>query len=112
MSQLTKKIRSRIKEHSLSEYPSECCGIIVARDKKIDVIKCKNIAFDKSNFFEIGPVDYLRASKRGKIKAYYHSHIGDSINFSGADKEISQSHKLPLIMYSIKENKFSEYSPI
>jgi proteasome lid subunit RPN8/RPN11 len=110
MDLLTTKVKSKIKEHSLSEFPDECCGLIVLdQDNSIDSMKCKNIANNKSSFFEIDPLDYLKVSEKGDIKAYYHSHTSDNHSFSGADKAISQSSNLPLIMYSVKINKFSEY---
>ena len=109
MSLLNKYTRKKIKEHSLSEYPNECCGFLIEKDNDVDVIECENIAFDKKKLFEISAEDYLRSSKKGKIKAYYHSHTEDNFELSGADKAISISHKMPLIMYSIKKNNFTEY---
>ena len=109
MNLLTKKIKSQIRKHSLSEFPEECCGIIIRKDKLIDSIECENIANDKGEFFEISPRDYLKASRQGEIEAYYHSHTSDNDIFSGVDKAISESNNLPLIMYSVKKNKFSKY---
>ncbi|MAF24954.1 hypothetical protein CL634_05200 [bacterium] len=110
MKYLLDHIKKEIKLHSLEEDPNECCGLILEIDKDLRIMKCKNISKDKLNNFEIGPHDYLRGEKRGKIKAYYHSHPNDEIGtFSDIDKKVSLGHGIPLIMYSIKNNKFFEY---
>lgn len=109
MSLLNNEIKLKIKEHALAKSPNECCGIIIKKNKNIDVVKCKNIAYNKRKLFEISAQDYLKASKMGSVEGYYHSHTEDNFNLSGADKAVRTSHKIPLIMYSITENKFIEY---
>lgn len=94
-----------IERHALEEFPNECCGLLV-NDR---IIKCNNIAKDKDKFFEIDPKDYLRATKEGLIKAYYHSHTEDNEEFSAIDKAISLSHQIPLIMFFVKNKEFKIY---
>ena len=110
MSLLNNSIKSNIKEHSLEDYPNECCGILAQNKDETVVVRCENIADNKKEFFEISPHDYLKASKIGRVKAYYHSHTGKNFSLSGADKAISISQRLPLIMYSIIRDNFVEYT--
>ncbi len=106
---LNNKLQSDIKDHAMREYPNECCGLVIEEGNKLKAIKCQNISYNKEELFEISAIDYLCASKLGKIKAYYHSHPGESIDFSGADKQVSDTNGLPLIMYSIKLNEFKTH---
>ena len=98
-----------IKGHSLREFPNECCGLILAHDGDAKSFECKNASSNKRSNFSIDPKDYLEAQKRGEIIAYYHSHTNQNENFSEMDKLFSDSNKLPLILYSFKNNKFSIY---
>jgi|10_taG_2_1085330.scaffolds.fasta_scaffold00617_3 proteasome lid subunit RPN8/RPN11 len=112
INKLSKKIKKNIKRHSLETFPNECCGIISLVNGKHQLIKCENVARDRQNNFQISARDYLKASRQGGVKAYYHSHTDDSKGgFSEMDKKNSQGHKLPLLMYSTKEHKLFEYIP-
>ena len=106
---LSKKIKKNIKRHSLVEYPNECCGIII--DQEPDTLEADNVAPNKKNNFEIDARTYLKALKLGKIVAYYHSHTNENEDFSEADKTISKSHSLPIVMFFLKKNQFSIYKP-
>lgn len=108
---LSSKIKEFIRDHARESNPMECCGLIVEKiDKSIIPIKCENDALDKINFFRISCLDYLRASREGKIKASYHSHV-EYNQFSELDKRTSRGLKLTFILYVISENAFLEYDP-
>lgn len=109
---LTKKIKKYIKQHSLDEYPNECCGIIVQKTKEDTPCahRAKNIATNKRKNFEIDAKTYLKASSEGKITGYYHSHPNENKAFSVMDKAVSAAHGLPLVMYFLKQNKFFIYN--
>jgi proteasome lid subunit RPN8/RPN11 len=112
MIKLNKNIKKDIRAHSAEEYPNECCGLIIENEMKERLsYRCQNISPEKDKHFEIDARSYLKASKIGEIKAYYHSHPGDNNDFSGADKAVSKAHELPLIMYFLKENEFFVYEP-
>ena len=100
---------SDIKSHSLREFPNECCGLILSHEGNAKSFECKNISDNKRSNFSIDPKDYLEAQKQGEVVAYYHSHTNQNENFSDMDKLFSDSSKLPLILYSFKNNKFSIY---
>ena len=112
MELLNKNIETEIKRHSLEESPNECCGIILEKDAQMIPLRCENISDNKKMNFEINPIDYLKASKRGEVKAYYHSHVNDKRGrFSDVDIKVSKAHRLPLVMYSIFHDKFFLTNP-
>ena len=108
-----KKIKNKIKKHALEDFPNECCGLIIDKDGEPSVYKCENHSKDKRNFFRIGVKEYLAASEEGDILACYHSHTEEDhcSGFSGFDKKIGNSHDLNLVMYSVREDSFKEYTP-
>ena len=111
MKYLTSQIKSDIKWHALNEYPNECCGIIVFKKNEFSLMECDNVSEDKCNAFEISAKDYLRAKENGDVIAYYHSHPKDKVGkFSPSDKIISKGQGLPLILFSMGNDKFLEYS--
>ena len=106
---LEDKIKKAIKEHSLTEKPKECCGVILEKEGDSLVFECKNVATDPQNIFSLSPVDYLKASKEGTIKAVYHSHNNEKEEFSSYDKSNSQSHRLDYVLYNTVKNSFSVF---
>ena len=66
---LTKKLKTAILKHAESEYPRECCGLIVGGN----YIPCINQSTLDSQF-AISPQDYVAASEQGEIVAIVHSH--------------------------------------
>ena len=110
MDYLTKDIQGLIANHSLEEYPNECCGLVLSKNNRYETVRCDNVCSNKKESFRISPTEYLSAQKRGRIIAYYHSHPDDDAGvFSDADKKVSHGHGIPLIMYCVKNNKFFEY---
>ena len=90
---LTKSIKAAIIKHAATEYPRECCGVIVGKE----YIPCINIAADDGQF-EICPMDLVGASKEGDIKAYVHSHPDGSTEPSMPDKVQMNLHGLPWVI--------------
>ena len=74
----------------------------------IPQLDVKNIAADKTKDFEISPVDYLLATTRGKIIAYYHSHCLESQpdKLTPFDLLISTENNLPIILYHVPSDSF------
>ena len=101
---LTKNIQNRIKKHADQVFPEECCGLIVKRDEdnKMIVKKCKNMAEDKINNFQISVEDYLNSYMNGEISAVYHSHTQGQNSFSEADKTITDGLELANVLYITK----------
>lgn len=90
---LTKNIKQAIIEHAKRDYPREACGVIVGKE----YIPCKNIALDDAQF-EICPIDLIRATKKGKVLAYVHSHPDGATTPSMPDKVQMNLHGLPWII--------------
>jgi len=100
-------IKNTIKEHALREKPKECCGLLIENENEEEVHPCKNSSEKPSLHFSIRPHDYAFASKRGKIKAVYHSHNSDNEKFSVNDMFNSRSHCVDYILYNTVKNTFS-----
>lgn len=67
---LAKKLKEAITAHAWSEYPNECCGLIVNGQYH----PCTNIAHDPANTFEIDPAELVALSELGEVVAIVHSH--------------------------------------
>lgn len=103
-------VKETIKKHALMENPKECCGLIVSKDNNKFAFPCKNFSETPNKTFAVSANDYLTASKKGDVIAFYHSHM-KNLNFSEFDKLNSENHKLPAIVYSIEEDDFNYYNP-
>lgn len=105
-------IKREIKKHALEEAPNECCGILLQNHltKNLEIFRCQNSAGNKAVHFSISPSHYLKASLKGDIIAFYHSHNSES-DFSDFDKMQSENHNVKFILYCVESKSFSEYSP-
>ena len=110
---MREQIKQNIKKHAFDEAPNECCGILLQNEEKkgLEIFKCKNSSANKAHHFLISPGDYLRASEKGKILAFYHSHDSEESSFSEHDKLQSEQHNVKFILYCTKKNSFHEYKP-
>jgi proteasome lid subunit RPN8/RPN11 len=107
----SENIKKSIKIHSKEEFPKECCGLIVSRNKEDQIFKCRNTSESPKNHFSLHPVDYLRGSESGAIKAVYHSHPSDNDKFSPCDILNSKKHSLLYVLYNVKKDVFSTFDP-
>ena len=90
---LNDKAKQAIIAHAKTDYPRESCGVIVNNE----YIACTNIAAHQAQF-EICPRDLVKASTKGKITAYVHSHPDGSVQPSQPDKIQMNNHALPWII--------------
>lgn len=90
---LTKSIKAAIIDHANRDYPREACGVIIGKE----YIPCKNVAADDAQF-EIDPMDLVGAEKKGRIKAYVHSHPDGSTELSMPDRVQMNLHGLPWVI--------------
>lgn len=106
-------LKNQIKCISNKNKNIESCGLIYFDKKnlKFETYECKNLAFDKKNFFSISSLEYLKCSLLGKIVACFHSHNNENINFSEMDKLNSNKHNVTFILYNIKNDSFNIYYP-
>jgi proteasome lid subunit RPN8/RPN11 len=108
-----KKIKNFIIENSELNSHMEICGFI-GLDKKNKKYICnieKNQAADKSNYFIINPLNYLKFKKDYFLIAIFHSHIMGDESFSEFDIKTSEFACVPFMVYSINSKKFSFYEP-
>lgn len=87
-----KSIRNAIEYHALSEYPKECCGLVVGDAYK----PCRNVAPNPLRDFAIHPEDYADAEDSGEITALVHSHPGSTAKPSQADLTACEAAGVPL----------------
>ena len=100
-------IKEQIKLHARENPEQECCGFVL-EDK---ALKCRNSSENPVGHFSISPRDYLSASKKGKIKGVYHSHVGAGKEFSHEDKRMSHGHNVPYLLYHLPTDNFLCYDP-
>jgi len=100
--QLSKLSSRAIEEHARATYADECCGIIVERDGREEVVRVTNVqnemhAQDPERYPRTAQIAYsmgpeagpiLMAAERGelKLRAIYHSHPEHDAYFSAEDK--------------------------
>ena len=104
---ISDNIKNEIKSHAEQDTSRECCGFIF----KNDIFRCNNRSEQPNTHFTISPFDYIKATKKGKIKGVYHSHVEESQNFSTHDKQMSRGHNLPFVLYHLKTKNFLCYDP-
>jgi proteasome lid subunit RPN8/RPN11 len=108
---LTNFLKQEIKEKALSNNNQEICGLLIETNTGVAVFHSRNSALNKTKYFCINPIDYIKASEIGKIVGCYHTHINENIEFSNFDKQNAEKHKLTYILYSVTGDKFLEYNP-
>ena len=134
---LSRKQIDLIFSHAESNYPDECCGLIVGpvgEDFDLDdfeIILCRNIQNDMHKLdpetyprtartaFLIEPKEFLRidnSAKEGKVlKAIFHSHPDEESYFSDEDKraalpfgDIPTFPDADHVVISIRQNEVKE----
>lgn len=95
--------------HAKACYPNECCGLIVAKGNKQEVICGRNISDEPRHHFMLHPHDYGAAEDIGEILAIYHSHCEESPVINDADRTTSEKHELPIITIGITKKTDGEF---
>lgn len=106
---LKSNARDEIFRHAGSEYPNECCGVLLGEKKKEnriaeEAVRMRNIAegLEKRTHFLINPLELIRIERCAaegnlEIVGFYHSHPGCEAIASKEDVE----YMLPGYSYSI-----------
>lgn len=81
---LNKETTDKLFSHARSEYPKECCGILLGRrlgEQRIAsaAISTRNMADEAQTQFLINPLEIVRAEKTAELQnleivGFYHSH--------------------------------------
>ena len=100
---LNTEILKQISGHAKSDFPEECCGIILSDGEQDFLRQCRNVqnqlhmedpsAYprDARTAYQIDPKELLEICKESEaknrpIKAFYHSHPNHHAYFSEKDK--------------------------
>ena len=85
------EVLAAIEQHARDAAPAECCGLLIARDGRIDeAVAADNQAADPVRHYEISPRVYLDAIKRCRgtdaiVIGAYHSHPKSAADPSPTD---------------------------
>ncbi|WP_038910950.1 C40 family peptidase [Dickeya dadantii] len=79
-------------DYAAGEPGREVCGLVVNDDQ---LVKCRNIHSNPAERFRISDDDWLKAEAAGEITAVFHSHPGNSLALSGADRQMQITTALP-----------------
>jgi len=91
---------------------SEVCGFLLIERDSLCLMPARNMARDIQNTWMISEVDYSKAIATGRLFGLYHSHVLDDDQFSKEDKRTADLAELPMLLYSLKVNKFNYYRPL
>jgi len=91
---LSATLKRSIERHALSDWPRECCGLVVAVGNKPQYVPCRNAA-DDGRDFRLPAEDFAAAQERGPVLAVVHSHINCSPQPSEADRVSCEATGLP-----------------
>ena len=91
-----------LRQHAVEDYPSESCGVIVARPGERRLVRCRNVQNelhardperhprDARTAYYIDPADLLKIGRLEaegfSVAVIYHSHIDTGAYFSETDK--------------------------
>jgi len=105
--------KQQIKEWALKEPDAEICGLFYVSGDSTHIVKCKNIASNKREYFEIDPLQYLKISnnKKNKIVGFFHSQL-ELNQPSELDYMVANGHGCKSIIYCVKEDKFFDVENI
>jgi proteasome lid subunit RPN8/RPN11 len=100
---MTKAGLEALHAHACETYPEECCGMVVERDGREEVVRVTNVqnelhAEDPDQYPRTAAIAYtmgtesapiLIAAERGELtlRAFYHSHPEHEAYFSAEDKK-------------------------
>lgn len=100
-----------MRRQAVEEYPSECCGVVMIRDRDRRLVRCRNIqdelhALDPvrhprnaSTAFNIGKDDHDRIAtlqaEGFELAVIYHSHVDVGAYFSETDKRMAMMGQDP-----------------
>ncbi|WP_315136911.1 C40 family peptidase [Achromobacter marplatensis] len=97
---MRKKTMAAIRAHAVAEYPRECCGLVVMRDRREVYEPCRNLA-SGTDHFAMHPEDYARAEDSGRITAIVHSHPDMPSSPSEADRVACEATGLPWFIVAV-----------
>ncbi|WP_434642613.1 C40 family peptidase [Achromobacter piechaudii] len=102
---MRKKTMAAIRAHAMAEYPRECCGLVVMRDRRETYRPCRNMAEGTAHFV-LDPEDYAAAEEAGRITAIIHSHPDQQpILLHDADRVACEESGLPWFIVPVNADE-------
>ena len=108
---MRKHILSAIQAHAVAEYPKECCGLLLAIERKQQYLPCQNIAREPNEEFRIDPEDYATAEDLGEVIGIVHSHPDATSRPSARDLAMCEATGLPWHILSWPEADLRSITP-
>ena len=87
---------------------TEICGL----GAKNSLFFLKNVALHRKTGFLIDPLDYFHLFDKSKLDFCFHSHPEGSCEPSAMDVEMSRNALIDFLVFSVRDKKFSLYSPV
>lgn len=100
---LPQSVLDEICRHAADQFPDECCGLLIERGGKLEVVRVSNVQNEKhaadpeafprtaATAYTMGPeaAPVLVGHERGDLtlRAFYHSHPQHDAYFSAEDKK-------------------------
>jgi proteasome lid subunit RPN8/RPN11 len=106
-----KYILDAVKAHAATEYPKECCGLLLAVGKKQQYFPCTNTSTDPTEEFRIDPEDYGRGEDIGEVIGIVHSHPDATSRPSPRDLAMCEATELPWHILSWPEGDLRTIVP-
>jgi proteasome lid subunit RPN8/RPN11 len=109
--ELSVDVLKRIREHAESEYPKECCGLVIICKGRQVYVPCKNQATTEEAHFVICPEDFAQAEDMGEVIRIVHSHPNLAALPSEADKVGCEHSGVPWLIVNWPNGAVFEFSP-
>lgn len=108
---MRKQILAAVQQHAATEYPRECCGLVVAVGPLHRYIACDNAAADPHEEFRISPEQYAEAEEIGQVIGIVHSHPDATSRPSPRDLAMCEATSLPWHILSWPEGDLRTIMP-
>ncbi|MDE9430591.1 C40 family peptidase [Xenorhabdus bovienii] len=108
---MRKHIIDTIMDHAQTEYPNECCGLVIQNSRKQQYIPCRNTAPSPTEQFSMHPEDYAEAEDIGTIIAIAHSHPDATTQPSQLDIAQCDLSQIPWVIVSWPEGDIRTIMP-
>jgi proteasome lid subunit RPN8/RPN11 len=108
---MRKHIIAAIQAHAATEYPKECCGLLLAIGRAQKYFPCRNIATEPNEEFRLDPEDYAAAEDLGEVIGIVHSHPDATSRPSPHDLAMCEATALPWHILSWPEGDLRSITP-
>jgi proteasome lid subunit RPN8/RPN11 len=103
-------VMAEIFAYAAEVAPQECCGLLVKVGRKVQYHRCRNVADDPLNHFQLDTDDQCAAEDAGKLLAIVHSHPDALPKPSIVDRIECEKHEIPWLIVG-RDNEFEWLEP-